>query len=306
MKKYGLFIIAMLLLTIPNSWAGEIERIQAKGVITVSLNRDYPPFAMEKGGRLSGLDVDLATLLADYLGVKVQFIQPKSYDQQIPNLLAGNSDIIMAAMTRTVERGLLVNFTEPYFKVSQAALVCRDLVPDSADSYFDLVDIKHLKLGVKAGTTHEAFARELFAAKAIETYPTVEAAVQALIKEDVDAMVADSPFVTVWRNTHPEHYQKITALLATVTKEYYAFAIRQGDPDFLSWLNLFVDQIKNDGTLALLEYEYFELMSWTKEKSGQKKKLTRAQLLKNRFLARKKAMIEKRRKDLQGAGDAYE
>ena len=33
---------------------------QAKGEITVSLNRGYPPFAMEKDGKIFGLDVDLA------------------------------------------------------------------------------------------------------------------------------------------------------------------------------------------------------------------------------------------------------
>ena len=33
---------------------------QDKGEITVSLNRGYPPFAMEKDGKIFGLDVDLA------------------------------------------------------------------------------------------------------------------------------------------------------------------------------------------------------------------------------------------------------
>ena len=74
MKKFGIFAIVLLLLTAGPSWGGEIERIQAKGEITVSLNRGYPPFSMEKDGKIFGLDVDLANLLADYLGVKVRFI----------------------------------------------------------------------------------------------------------------------------------------------------------------------------------------------------------------------------------------
>lgn len=65
---------------------------------------------------------------SDFLGVNVQFIHPDIYDQQIPKLLTGESDIIMADMTRTVERGLQVNFSKPYFEVSQAALVRRDRV----------------------------------------------------------------------------------------------------------------------------------------------------------------------------------
>lgn len=306
MKKHCVCIFALLLLMTPPSWSGEIERIQEKGEIAVSLNRGYPPFSMEKDGKIFGLDIDLANLLADYLNVKVKFIRPETYDQQIPKLLAGESDIIIAAMTRTVERGLQVNFTDPYFEVSQAALVRRDRLPAGSDSYFDLLGIKDIRLGVKAETTHEKFARELFPAKAIKLYPTADAAAEALIKGDVDAMVADSPFVQVWRNTHLEHYQKISALLEPVTREFYAFAIRRGDPDFLTWLNLFVAQIRTDGTLELLKHEYFERIAWATGIVKPEEQLSRAQFLKNKFIANRKAMIEQRRKAFLGKGDNYE
>jgi hypothetical protein len=119
-------------------------------------------------------------------------------------------------------------------------------------------------------------------------------------------MVADSPFVKVWQDTHPEHYMMIEALLAPVTKEYYSFAVRQGDPVFLTWLNLFIDQIKIDGTLDLLNYEYFEQMSWTDKNKGKKENLTRAEILMNQFVARKKTMIEKRRKELTKEAPVYD
>ncbi len=306
MKRLGFLIIAAVLLLTPCSRAGEIERIQEKGVITVSLNRDYPPFSMEKAGTVFGLDVDIAHLLADMLNVKVRFIRPETYDQQIPKLLAGESDIIMAAMTRTVERGLQVSFSTPYFEVSQAALVRRDKAPSGASAYFDLLEIKELRLGVKVGTTHEAFAQQIFPSEAIRGYPTAAAAAQAVVRGEVDAMVADSPFVQIWRNTHVQLYSKINALLQPVTREFYAFAIRPGGPDFLNWLNLFVDQIRTDGTLDLLKYEYFDQMAWAAEEVKPGKKLNRAQFLKNRFLVDKKAMIEQRRKAFQGKGNNYE
>jgi polar amino acid transport system substrate-binding protein len=308
MKVMRCALIAVFCLTVGTAigQAGEIERIQGQGELVVSLNKDYPPFAMQRDGQTAGLDVDLAQLLADYLGVKVRFVQPERYDQQIPRLLAGDADIIMAAMTRTVERGLKVSFTAPYFEVSQAALVRRRLAPDEANSYFDLLDIEGLRLGVKSGTTHEAFARELFPADAIKLYPTAAAAADAILKGEVDAMVADSPFVKVWRNTHVQYYSQVSAMLAPVTREFYAFAIRPGDPEFLNWLNLFVEQIKSDGTLDLLVYEYFELMAWTSANVKTEEKLNRAKFLRNRFMVNKKAMIEKRRQAAQGKGDNYE
>lgn len=306
MKRYVVILMAAILMMPLLGRAGEIQRIRQQGEIIVSLNRDYPPFCMDRAGTVFGLDVDLAHLLADHLGVKVRFIRPETYDQQIPKLLAGESDIIMAAMTRTVERGLKVNFSRPYFEVSQAALVSREKAPAGANAYFDLLEIDGLKLGVKTGTTHEAFARQLFPADAIKGFPTTSAAANAVVKGEVDAMVADSPFVQVWRNTHVAHYKKVAALLAPVTREFYAFAIRQKDPDFLNWLNLFVDQIRTDGTLALLTYEYVDQMTWSGKKPSEGEKLTRAQFLKNRFIADKQAKIEQRRNAYGGKGDNYE
>ena len=294
MKCLRWFLFFSFFFATPFAQAGEIERIQAKGELVVSLNKGYPPFSMVLDNKLRGIDVDLATLLADYLGVRVRFVQPETYDQQIPTLLSGEADIIIAAMTRTVERGLKVSFTSPYFEVSQAALVSRELTTPDSDSYFDLVDIKGLTIGVKANTTHERFARKLFPTSAIRVYPTAESAAQGVVKGEVNAMVADSPFVRIWTKTHPEHYIKIKPLLAPVTREHYAFAIRQGDLGFLNWLNLFIDQIRTDGTLGLLTYEYFEQMPWLAKNKGIEKS-SPAVFLKNKFMARKKEMIEKRR-----------
>lgn len=306
MKRWIMIILTVFMVVPLLGQAGEIERIQKKGVIIVSLNRDYPPFSMGTGAAVYGLDVDLANLLAAYLKVDVQFIRPETYDQQIPKLLAGESDIIIAAMTRTMERALLVNFTDPYFEVSQAALANRKKVPPDANAYFDLLEIEGLRLGVKQGTTHEALARLLFPANMIKVYPTAEAAAAAVVQGDIDAMVADSPFVQTWHNTHIEHYTSVTALLKPVTREFYAFAIRQGDADFLHWLNQFVDQIKTDGTLDLLNHEYFEQTDWLEGKKTPLDARNRAEFIKKIFSLNEKAKFDQRRKLLQGKGDRYE
>jgi polar amino acid transport system substrate-binding protein len=306
MGRWAILAVATLLMLPGLGQAGELQRIRERGEIRVSLNRGYPPFAMETSGAFHGLDVDLAHLLADYLGVEARFVQPETYEEQIPKLLAGESDIIMAAMTRTMERGLQVHFSTPYFEVSQAALARRDKVSAGADAYFDLLEVKGLRLGVKTGTTHEAFARQLFPEEAIRGYPTAEAAAEAVVRGEVDAMAADSPFVQVWRNTHVDQYYKVTALLAPVTREFYAFAVRQGDPDFLQWVNLFVDQIRTDGTLELLRHEYFEKLAWATGASRTIDPAERVRFLKDRFSAERRALMEARREAFLQNGDPYE
>ncbi len=307
MKRILPLILAIVGLALSQVNAGEIERIMNKGELRVSLNKGYPPFCIIENNKIQGLDVDLAKLIADYLGVKVKFIMPPLYKEQIPKLLAGESDIIIAAMTRTVERGLKVAFTDPYFEVSQAALADRDMVAAQTISYFGLVDIPGIRIGVKADTTIERFARELFSADAIKTYPDHPQAVDALLKGQVDATVHDSPFVQIWARTHPNLTGRIKPLLAPVTKEYYGFAIRKGDPEFLAWLNLFITQIKSDGTLDLLKHRYFVEMRWAGVKTTREARITKAQLLRNKFVAEKQKKLEQKRTQEQlQKGDAYE
>jgi polar amino acid transport system substrate-binding protein len=302
-----IFILATPLRADTQAHAGELEQIKEKGEIVVSLNKGYPPFAIVDNGKFQGLDVDLAKLIADYLGVKARFVAPELYKDQIPKLLAGESDIIIAAMTRTVERGLQVNFSDPYFEVSQAALVDRDKVPAEADSYFDLVDVARIRIGVKADTTIERFARELFPADAIKTYTDHPQAVEALLAGQVDATVHDSPFVQVWAGTHPDQQGRIKPLLAPVTKEYYGFAVRKGDPEFVNWLNLFITQVQIDGTMDLLKHRYFVQMQWAGVTTTRQARITKAQLLMNKFVAEKqKKLDEQRLEERIQKGDAYE
>ncbi len=306
MKKTIGWFLAVLLLTVSLAWAGQMESILAKGEIVVSLNRNTPPFCMESKGELIGLDVDLARLMADALGVKVKFIFPDTYEEQIPKLLACDSDIIIAAMTRTPERGLKVNFSAPYFEVTQAALVHAKLARTQTQSYFDLVDIPGVRIGVKQQTTMERFARKLFATEQIKTYASHDEAVAALLKAEVDATVHDSPYVMVWQKSHPEYAAKIKALLAPSTKEYYGFAIRKGDADFLSWLNLFIAQAENDGTMDWLKHTYLVEMAWLGQGQTKGAAMDKEHLMRNKFLSQKMEQLQRqRREEMKKSGAQY-
>jgi polar amino acid transport system substrate-binding protein len=52
------------------------------------------------------------------------------------------------------------------------------------------------------------------------------------------------------------------------TKENLGWAIRKGDPDFLNWLDNFLDAIRNDGTYDLLYKRWFQSTAWMKNLEG--------------------------------------
>ena len=60
----------------PSAEAGKIEDVQARGILLVGSTGDYKPMSYlnKETGKYEGFDVEVAELLAQSLGVKVQYV----------------------------------------------------------------------------------------------------------------------------------------------------------------------------------------------------------------------------------------
>ena len=96
----------------------ELQQVKSKGVLTVGVKADYPPFGYrEPDGTITGIEPDLARDLAKRLGVKVDFV-PVVASNRIQFLQQGRIDVLIATMTDTPERAKLVDFVSPDYYAS--------------------------------------------------------------------------------------------------------------------------------------------------------------------------------------------
>ena len=104
-----------------------MAEIQEAGELNVGVKFDVPPFGLNnpQTGEVEGFDVDLATFIADKLGVEPNFREATS-DNRIPLLVDGTIDLILSTMTITEERDLEVDFSEPYYVANGDVLVPPD------------------------------------------------------------------------------------------------------------------------------------------------------------------------------------
>lgn len=75
---------------IPNAAASPLDKVKAKGVLTVAVYKDYEPWSWMAEGRLVGIDVDLAGLLAEAIGVKTdvrQFLAGDDLGDDLRNMV---------------------------------------------------------------------------------------------------------------------------------------------------------------------------------------------------------------------------
>lgn len=225
--------------------------------LRVGLEPGYEPFEMEdKRGRLIGFDIDIAEKMAKAMGVKLKIVR-LDWNGILPGLLTNQFDIIISGMTITSERNLWINFSDAYLAVGQTVLI-RSAHKSRVKSYKDL-NMKKYLVATKQGTTAQDAIKAKMPNARVRLFDTEAAAVEALRKGEVDAFVYDRPFNALVFQRKP---QGLALLDTPFTYERLGWGIRKGDPDFLNWLNHFLDQIKADGTLEAAQKKWFKSTDW--------------------------------------------
>jgi polar amino acid transport system substrate-binding protein len=238
-----------------------LDRILAAKVLRVGMNPGYAPFEMvDTGGNLIGFDVDVARYVAEQLGngVRVE-IRKSDWDPIIANLNAGKFDVIISGMTRTPQRALRCEFTDPYFETGQALLVNRAKHKPSPELSVRDFDRPGVIVATKLGTTGEIAARKVFRFATIKTMETESDAALEVDAGRADLMVYDKPYIAIRAQ---EAQARTFAILTPFTKEYLAMAVRKGDTELRDWLNLTIFELRASGTWDSLYQTWFVRMPW--------------------------------------------
>jgi polar amino acid transport system substrate-binding protein len=174
------------------------DKIKSSGKLVVGTNPPYAPNEFkDPSGKIIGFDVDLMNAITGTLGLTMD-CRESDFDKIIPSIQAGTYDVGMSSFTDTKDREKAVDFVD-YFNVgSQWA--------QRAGASIDPNNACGLKVSVQSTTRQET--AELPAAsdacvKAgkppinIVKFDQQDAATNAVVLGQVDAMAADAP-ITTW------------------------------------------------------------------------------------------------------------
>ncbi len=238
-----------------------IQKILKRGELRVGFESGYVPFEMtSKKGAYIGFDMDFGKRLAKAMGVKFVPVNT-AWDGIIPALVTNKFDIIMGGMTITQERNLKVAFADPYIVVGQSILLNKKHAK-KVKSYKDLNKKKYVVTS-RVGTTGEKAIKTYLPNATYKGYEAEADAAMEVINGKADALIYDLPFCGYMYGAHGKG--KTVFLNKPFTYEPLAWAINQGDPDFLNYLNNFLRQTKGDGFYEKT-YNYWIIGSeWKKD-----------------------------------------
>jgi len=166
----------------------------------------------------------------------------------------------LRGMSVTEKRKQRVDFADPYMTVGQTVLVNKKH-KGVVTSYKDLNDSKYIVTS-KPGTTGEQAVKKFMPKCTYKPFDTELEGAMEVLKGKADAFVYDMPYNVVFVAMHGA--DKLIFLDKPFTVEPLAWAIRKNDPDFLKWLNKFLEEIKKDGRYDKIYKKWFKSTDWFK------------------------------------------
>jgi polar amino acid transport system substrate-binding protein len=256
-------LVALLLLvgvfaTTVEAASPALERITKNGVLRVGVSGNQAPLNMkDRSGKLMGLEIDLAQVMARAFKVRLQLVE-KPFPELLSAMKGGEVDIVMSGMSITPERSIDATFVGPYVMSGKSILTKSTLLARAQDT--SDVNDANIKLVVLAGSTSEDFVKRNLPRATPVTVSDYDQAIEMVRKEEVDAMVADMPacILAVLR------YQGegLLTLNQPLSIEPIGIAIPAGDPQFENLLDNYLNAIEGAGIMELLRQKWLEDGSW--------------------------------------------
>jgi ABC-type amino acid transport substrate-binding protein len=220
--------------------------IQATPPLRVGVTPDTPPMVFKQDGQIVGLEADFARQLAQDLGRPLEFVE-LPWEEQIPSLLRRHTDIIMSSMTATPERQVRIAFSNSYLDSGLMALTLKRN-REKFETRQAVLDTPK-DVGVRRGTTGEAFVHERLTKAQPVTYTNFKDAVIDLKRGRIDVFIDDSPMI-VWLAS--ENDTDFVLLKEQLARQPIAWGMRIDDVELRADVDGALRRWKSDGTRRLI------------------------------------------------------
>jgi len=240
MKK--LILAAATLAALSTSgYAQETVRIATEGA--------YAPWNfLDDAGKPAGYEIDLAAAICEKAVLTCEVVT-NDWDSIIPNLLAGNYDVIMAGMSVTDERKETVDFADEYKPADPSRFVA------APGAGIDFAALTGKRIGVQGGTIQEAYANsELGTGNTVVAFGTADQAMADLAGGNLDIILADGAYLEPIVATGQVEFVGEPVVIGGGV----APALRKDETELKTTINTALEALKADGTVDTLIAKWFD------------------------------------------------
>ncbi|MGM9548901.1 MAG: ABC transporter substrate-binding protein [Faecousia sp.] len=247
MKK--VFAVVLTLVMVMALFAGcgksasnDLNTVES-GKLIMSTNAAFPPYEMvADDGSFEGIDVEIAGAIAGKLGLEL-VVDDMDFDAALLAVQQGKSDIVMAGVSVTEDRLLVMNFSDSYATGVQTVIV-----KEGSDVTMDNLGEK--MIGCQRGTTGYIYASDSpenggYGEDHVTAFDNGASAVQALLNGQVDCVIIDNAPALEFVAANPG----LTTLEGAWVEEQYAIGLNKDNTALLEAVNKALAELTADGTV---------------------------------------------------------
>src|SRR4051812_35175226 len=162
--------------------------------VTVATEGAYPPFNyLDRKGLPAGFEMDVAQEACQRMNAECEFVTAK-WDELVPGVLDKKFDIVMSSLEVNNERRRRLGLSRRYYLSPGAFVVAKGQPFDGPPTL-----LRNKKIGVQKDSTHADWLDKSFRRSAqIKRYPALADALQALAKDEIDAVFGDKVQLWLW------------------------------------------------------------------------------------------------------------
>lgn len=261
-RRVILTLLAGLLVSLPLAAraadsAPVLKRISNSGTLKVGMSGGQPPYNFtSREGNIIGMDVDLATVLASALDVKLEIVA-MPFAQLLPALESGKVDLVISGMTATLQRNMKAAFVGPYHITGKSILARSKTI--AALGTDELGSTKR-KIAALKGSTSEDFVRKVAASAELTATDDYKQAIDLLLADKVDLFVADASILALSMMRWPD--AGLVAADRPLTVEPIGIAVPPNDPLLLNLVQNYMQAMEGGGVLERLKNKWFKDSGW--------------------------------------------
>ena len=210
--------------------------------IRIGVDASFPPFAVDNGQSMYGLDIDLGNAIGEELGFPVRFVNV-GFDGLYDSVIADQVDIVISALRVDPSRMAEVRYTQHYFD-NGLVLVTPEGSPITMMEF-----MKGYRIAYEFGSVADAEVRywdRRIGQMQHMPYELPTYALDAVRLEQADAALVDATSYRLYRRDHPDW----KAQYRYITQEVYAIAVRIDRLDTWKMVNSALQTLKERGELA--------------------------------------------------------
>jgi cyclohexadienyl dehydratase len=233
--------------------ASRLDQIVQKGVLRVGTTGDFKPFSYlnPTTNGFEGHDIDAATLLAESLGVRVEFVKT-TWPTLLKGIQENQYDIAMCGITRTLARQKVAALSHPYINVGKSPLIRaadRNRFRTPAD-----IDRPGVRIGVNPGGTNQRFVDANIKAAIVVVIEKNLSIPEKIISGEVDVMITDNVEAMLMAKLDGRLYAVDPE--NTYTKDDFGYLVPRDDQNWINYVNLWMDLAKLKGDFARLHAKW--------------------------------------------------